>query len=153
MPTPQQATQTFAQGFNCAQSVLYTYGKQYFTEPTAALKLASAFGAGITYRGETCGAVTGALMALGLEFGYSEMDMEPTKQRCLSISKEFTALFEQRHGSIQCKQLLKADLSTPEGLQSAREQGLFGTICPALIESACKILDELLAKHNQTILV
>jgi C_GCAxxG_C_C family probable redox protein len=148
MLTPHLATQTFSQGFNCAQSVLYTYGKQYFTEPTMALKLASAFGAGITYRGETCGAVTGALMALGLQFGYSEVEMELTKQRCMGISKEFTALFEQKHGAIQCKQLLKVDISTPEGLQSAREQGLFGTVCPGLIESASEILDELLTKYQ-----
>jgi C_GCAxxG_C_C family probable redox protein len=89
MTKTNESIQLFSSGFNCAQSVLSTYAKEYFKQPGDALKLASAFGAGVTYRGEMCGAVSGALMVIGLKYGYNEGTQDSTKQNCLQISREF----------------------------------------------------------------
>lgn len=50
-------------------------------------------------RGEVCGAVTGALMALGLEYG-DENNRKSTK------SLEFMKAFREQYGSLLCKELL-----------------------------------------------
>ena len=57
MSNPDQAVATFASGLNCAQAVLATYAPGLGLERDTALKVASAFGAGMN-RAETCGAVT-----------------------------------------------------------------------------------------------
>ena len=70
MPTaPEIAVSTFAANYSCAQSVLSAFANQFGLPVQTALKLASPFGGGIARRGETCGAVTGALLVLGLARG------------------------------------------------------------------------------------
>lgn len=141
------ATSMFAQGFNCAQSVLYACGREYFKEDASALKLASGFAAGISYRGELCGAVSGALMAIGLHHGYADQSQE-ARDQVFSLTKRFLSMFETLHGSVHCNQLLETDISTPEGLQQAREKGAFKSKCPLLVGSAAQIVGQLLAEEE-----
>jgi C_GCAxxG_C_C family probable redox protein len=147
MTRSTEALKTFDSGFNCAQSMLYTYGKAYFREEAFALKLASGFGAGVSYRGEMCGAVSGSLMVIGLHYGYSDLNMDLQKEMNILVAKEFMAAFEQRNGSLVCNQLVKAEINTPEGLEYARQNGLFSNTCPGLIASASEILESLLEKY------
>lgn len=105
------AQETFEFGFNCAQSILYAYGNDYFKNPESALKLASGFGAGISYRGEMCGAVSGALMVLGLRYGYSDLSREGAKDRLNAITREFLEAFHARHASVLCNRLLGAAIN------------------------------------------
>ena len=146
MSNPMEVKELFAKGFNCAQSVLYVYGKSYFKENASALKLASAFGAGVSYRGELCGAVSGALMVIGLHYGYSALTMDPSQEKIFKVSKEFIDVFEKQNGSIVCNRLLKSEISTPEGLMAARQNGAFKN-CPLLVVSASEILDSLMQKY------
>ncbi len=142
-----EATQLFENGHNCAQSMLFAYGKQYFKDEASALRLTSAFGAGISYRGEVCGAVSGSLMAIGLHFGHDNPENSQSKEETLEKTKEFLSVFENQHGSINCNQLLKHKINTPEGLEYAREAGLFKKTCPALIRSASQILESIIQKR------
>jgi C_GCAxxG_C_C family probable redox protein len=66
---PEIAVARFRQDFNCAQSVLVAFAPQLGMDESQALKLASPFGGGVVRRGQICGAVTGALMVLGLAQG------------------------------------------------------------------------------------
>jgi C_GCAxxG_C_C family probable redox protein len=147
MSKSKEAKELFENGYNCSQSMLFTYGRNYFKENALALKLASGFGAGISYRGEMCGTVSGALMILGLHYGYSDVTMDLAKEMTFRITKEFLETFEKKNGSVICNRLLKAEINTPEGLEHARENGLFKSICPALIESSSDILDSLFLKY------
>lgn len=147
MNKSKEARDLFEKGFNCCQSVLFTYGKGYFKENTFALKLASGFGAGISYRGEMCGAVSGALMVLGLHYGYSDLTMEVSKEMSFCITKEFIETFEKQNGSVICNQLLKNEINTTEGLDNAQQNGLFKKICPKLVDSASEILESLIKKY------
>lgn len=147
MTRSAEALEAFDSGFNCAQSILHTYGKQYFREEAFAMKLASGFGAGISYRGEMCGAVSGSLMVIGLHYGYANLTMELEKEMNYLVAKEFMTAFEQRNGSLKCNQLLKSEINTPEGLEYARQNGLFNKTCPGLIASAAEILESLLKKY------
>ncbi len=60
--------------------------------------------------GEVCGALSGALMVLGLEYGSQRPE---GKEEMYHITREFMQQFEQRHGTILCKRLLGHDISTP----------------------------------------
>jgi C_GCAxxG_C_C family probable redox protein len=147
MSKSSEALKAFDSGFNCAQSMLHTYGKEFFKEDTFAMKLASGFGAGVSYRGEMCGAVSGSLMVIGLHFGYADLTMELEKEMNFLISREFMAAFEKHNGSLACNQLVKSEINTPEGLEYARQNGLFDKTCPGLIASAAEILESLLEKY------
>lgn len=147
MTRSAEALKAFNSGFNCAQSMLHTYGKEFFREDAFALKLASGFGAGVSYRGEMCGAVSGSLMVIGLYYGYADLTMELEKELNYLVAREFMTAFEQCNGSLVCNQLVKSEINTPEGLDYARQNGLFNKTCPGLIISAAEILESLLEKY------
>jgi C_GCAxxG_C_C family probable redox protein len=142
MPTPSEtAAATFALGFNCAQSVLAAYAARLGLDESTALKLASPFGGGIARRGQVCGAVSGALLALGLARGN---DQPAGKLATYQLSGEFLQRFEAAHGSLLCRDLLQCDISTPEGHQQAADRKLFATVCPALVRDATELLESFL---------
>ncbi len=144
MSDVQRAVSCFKKGFNCAQAVLSTYASSPELGRRAALKLATPFGAGIARMGQTCGAVTGAFMAIGLRHGRWRRDDEESKERTYSLVKAFVDRFESRNGSIVCKELIDCDLSTPEGLRHAEEQDVFHEVCPKFVQDAAEILEQLL---------
>ena len=137
----QIANDRFAQGFNCAQAVLSAFAAQAGISEESALRLASPFGGGIARQGQVCGALTGALMALGLQRGNSTPQ---GKDETYRISQEFVQDFQERHGAILCRGLVGFDISTPEGLQAAREGKVFARVCPGLVNGAADMLAEIL---------
>lgn len=144
MTTPSEIAVTrFHQNFNCAQSVFAAFAPQLGMDEGQALKLASPFGGGVARRGQTCGAVTGALMALGLAQG---ADTPAGKEDTYRLGEEFLQRFESRHATILCRELIDCDISTPEGRQQAREKGAFTALCPLFVRDAAEIVQAMLAK-------
>ncbi|MGB8213427.1 MAG: C-GCAxxG-C-C family protein [Anaerolineales bacterium] len=144
MPTPaESAAAIFSQSFNCSQSVFSAFAPQFGLEMETALKLASPFGGGMARRGEVCGTVTGALLALGLARGAGT---PAGKDEIYRLSQEFMRLFEEKHATLLCRDLIHCDISTPAGYQSAAEKRVFITVCPVLVQDAVEILQSLLAK-------
>jgi len=129
-------------GLNCAQTVFARYAEGGGTDRGTAVKLAAAFGGGMG-RAEVCGCVTGALMAIGLAFAKSDGGFV-SNAKAKEAAGEFTARFAEENGSIICRELLGADISTPEGRARAAQSGITRRLCPGLCVSACEILDELL---------
>lgn len=126
--------------FNCSQTVFSLFASELGINEKAALKIASGFGGGMT-RAETCGAVTGAYMVIGMKHGHDILDQEKKANTKMLIQK-FNLEFEKKHDSLICKKLTGYDISTDEGAQSARENGVFVTKCPLFIQSACEILEK-----------
>lgn len=137
----QTAQDRFAESFNCSQAVFSAYASQFGIDDEAALKLASPFGGGVAHQGYVCGAVTGALMALGLARG---SDTAETKDETYRMAENFISRFRERHDTILCRELIGTDISTPEGLQSAREQEVFATACPGFVKDAAELVAEFL---------
>jgi C_GCAxxG_C_C family probable redox protein len=140
------AVACFEEGFSCAQAVLSTCGAELGLEREMALRVAGGFGAGMARMGATCGAVTGAFMAIGLRHGKTEPEDNDAKERCYALVSQFTETFKAHNGSIVCRELLGCDVSTPEGYAQAKEQGLFDTVCPRLVRGAVEIVEQLLDK-------
>jgi C_GCAxxG_C_C family probable redox protein len=139
------ALSRFPHGFNCSQSLLSAYAEPLGMDDATALKIASGFGGGMSGMADTCGAVTGALMVLGLKYGQASPDHE-SRAAIYARVRDFAERFKKRNGSLMCRDLLGCDISLPEGLQQAYEQGLFATTCPKFVRDACEILDEMLAE-------
>jgi C_GCAxxG_C_C family probable redox protein len=137
----QTAQERFAQGFSCSQSVFSAYAAQLGIDDESALKLASPFGGGVAHQGNVCGAVTGALMVLGLARGSATVDKKDETYR---IAEEFVKRFQERHETILCRELIGIDISTPGGLANAREQKVFQMICPGLVRDAVELVAEFL---------
>ena len=140
----ERAESRFRHGYLCSQAVLSAFAPDLGMDTDAAFRIAAAFGGGIAGMGETCGAVTGVCMALGLRYARAEPDAGGGESRVDARVKEFVAAFKVRHDSILCRELLGCDLSEPEGGRMAREQNLFATVCPELVRDAAEILEQLL---------
>ncbi|MCG6188729.1 C-GCAxxG-C-C family protein [Maribellus maritimus] len=126
--------------FNCAQATFVLFAPELELDEKVALKIASGFGGGMACA-ETCGAVTGSYMVIGMKHGYTSSD--PT-DKAITKSKiiRFNELFRKKHGSLTCKVLTGFDISTPEGANAALEAEVFQKKCPEFIKTACTILEE-----------
>jgi len=143
----QNAVEKFEKGFNCSQAVLSSYCEQFGLDCNTALRIATGFGGGMKI-GETCGAVTGAFMVLGLKYGNATPEDKETKEKTYEMVIEFTNRFKARNGSVICRELLGCDISTPEGSKVAVEKGLFSSVCPRLVQDAAEILEEMLNENS-----
>jgi C_GCAxxG_C_C family probable redox protein len=126
---------------NCAQSVLMSFSGELNLDEMTALKIAAGFGGGMAMA-ETCGAVTGAYMVLGLKIRSEGKTIQEIKAETKTAVKKFNELFIARHGSLKCKKILGVDISTPEGSAEASDRNLFNTICSGLVGSAAEILEK-----------
>ncbi len=141
----ETASERFLSGYNCAQSVLEAYSDVLNLPKDTALRLASGLGAGLARRGEMCGAVTGGILALGLKFGRGEREDRSANERTYARTQELIAAFEQRHGTCQCRALLRGcDLRTEDGQRRFREQDLLHKTCLPCVRSVVEFLAPLL---------
>lgn len=142
----EQASASFADGvgFSCSQAVFSAFAPQFGLDRDLALKIGSAFGGGMARRGETCGAVTGALMVIGLKYGRTSVEDEQAKEETYALAQRFMEAFTRRNGSIVCRELLGYDLSFPEQRDLAHERQLFATLCPRLVRDAAEIVAHIL---------
>ncbi len=136
------AGERFRQGYNCAQSVFLPFALESGLDEKRALDLAAVMGGGIARNGETCGALAGALMALGLLRGMPDPADNAGKDGLYAEAAELRRAFEERFGASRCPELLGEHLGTPEGLANARAQKLFTTRCPQFVETAVRLMDE-----------
>ena len=143
MKHTELAKMYFEQKYHCSQAVLAAFAEELGLTEQQALKLGGCFGGGMC-KGEVCGACTGALMALGLKFGQSDMEDMQSRQKTNDVTVEFLETFRKENGSYICKELLGCDLSTEEGKNEAMEKQLFVEFCPKMVESATIIAEKLL---------
>jgi C_GCAxxG_C_C family probable redox protein len=125
---------------HCAQAVLTSLGEQASSgelDYDTLMKVASAFSGGIARMGNICGAVTGALMALGLKYG----GQDSTKVN--EVAKKLLDEFASLHGTVICRDLIDHDLITDEDVQKAYKTRAFDN-CPKYVEDATVLLEKLL---------
>jgi len=126
--------------FNCAQTVISLFAEDLGLDEKTALKISSGFGGGMACA-ETCGALTGSYMVIGMKHGHHSSDHD-AKARTKKAIQRFNEKFKEKHGSLICKKLTGYDISTPEGGAAAYEEGVFQTKCPVFLKTACNILED-----------
>ncbi|WP_427339649.1 C-GCAxxG-C-C family protein [Caloranaerobacter sp. DY30410] len=142
MTKKDYAISCFNKGFNCSQAVLSMFSEELGLSSEIALKISCGFGGGMR-QGETCGAVTGALMVIGLKYGPKNSEDKLAKEKTYTLIEEFLNKFRLRNGSVICKELLECDISTEEGRRIAEEKELFVTQCPKFVVDAIEIIEEI----------
>lgn len=143
-PRSAEVVRIFDQAYNCSQAMLMAHGPEFGLDPDLGMRLGTAMGIGCS-RGEQCGAVTGALLVLGLKNGGGGADGAEDKAFTYHLSREFVRRFLARRGTVTCRDMLGVDPSTAEGLRQARSEDRFRSICHGVLTDAAEILQEVLA--------
>ena len=139
-----KAKELFANGFNCAQAVLGAFCEGEGLDMNTAMKLSTGFGGGVRC-GEICGAVSGAVMVIGLKHGiYGDKALEQNAQ-CRALSFEFIKAFKEANSSILCRELLGVDIRCPEDHNSEQAKESHQKVCPELVASSVQILETMAA--------
>ena len=138
----QLAVEKFSNGFNCSQAVLSVFAEDLALIKETVFKVASGFGGGAR-NGQLCGAVTGAVIALGLKYYDAKQEAAKAKQPVYEKVIEFTDKFKAKNGSIVCKELLGCDISTPEGERRFEDEDLHNEVCCGLVEDAVEIFEKI----------
>jgi len=132
----------FRQGLNCTECVLRTFMDMHETDlPESIIRLASGFGGGMGHTKNTCGAVTGAVLALGLVKGRDPFAAEEVKDRVRQLNEEtyppFAAMIremEAEYGTLIC-----AELSAPHGDFDGRSRK---KSCQQMIGHCCRLAEK-----------
>ncbi len=141
----ERARQLFVGGCACSQAVFGTFAPELGLDEETAVRLSAGFAAGMRMA-ETCGAVTGAFMALSLANtaeGSRTAELRGPTYRAMA---EFREAFLAKHGTVVCRDLLGCDISTPEGSARAAQEKMFVTRCPVYVADAAEIVAGLVAK-------
>lgn len=145
-PVIEKAIESFKSGLNCAQAVVTAYADELNFDNNLALSVSCGFGGGMGRLQETCGAVTGSFMVLGIHTCKKFTENSKRKEETYAMVQKFTEKFKQIHGTTECRSLLKCEIKTDEGHKYAKEHNLFEMICEKCISDSLVIIDELIEK-------
>lgn len=145
MDRSEQAIAKFVSGFNCAQSVLFSFCDELGLDKDKALKLACGFGAGMGRKGEVCGAVSGGVMVISAKYGRGENDERKATEITYAKVRELMNQFSEKHGSYICRELLNdCELTTEEGQKQFKESDYLNKICKPCVKSVVEILESII---------
>jgi C_GCAxxG_C_C family probable redox protein len=143
MERSEKARSLFLSGNNCAQSVLLTFADDLSYNKELAVKLAAGFGGGMGRTQGTCGAVTGAIMVLGLMRGEHVHNNEELKSETYSSVQELVTRFREKFQSTNCRDLTDCDFCTAEGSEKFKDEKIMETACASFVEEAVRILESI----------
>lgn len=136
------AEEIFKAGYVCSQAVFAAFSEMFGVEKEVALRIASGFGAGIARKQEVCGAVSGAIMLIGLKYGKISASDFNAHENTYKAVDCFCSRFIEKNKSNNCYELLGCDIPT------AKEKGLFKTLCPKYVKDSAVIIEELLQEDH-----
>lgn len=143
-PIKEKAIESFRSGLNCAQAVLTAYSDELHIDNNLAQSVSCAFGGGMGRLQETCGAVTGSYMVLGIHACKKITENKERKEVTYTMVQKFTEKFRELNGTTDCIDLLKCEIKSDQGHQYAKENNLFQTVCEKCISDSINIVNELL---------
>jgi len=136
-----ESVQVYQSGFNCSQAVFVPFAKAHGLSEEIGSRIGSSFGGGMGKMQETCGAVTGAFMAIGLKHGFTKSDDHAQKEIVLARTKDFIAKFKAEFGTLLCKELLGCDLNTAEGQKFHKDHNQRDLICAKCVKFAASVVE------------
>jgi len=137
----EKAAELFGSGFNCAQSVLTSFAKETGLTEEQALKITTGFGGGMGRMQYTCGAVIGAYLVISALNGSDDASNAEAREKTFNLVKKFDTIFKEKHGSTNCRELIKYDLNSEEQRKEASEKGVFEVQCTGFIRDAVALLE------------
>ena len=124
-------------GLLCSEAVLLALSEAVGVKSDLIPKIATGFGAGIARSGNVCGALSGAIMGLGISFGRNEVSS--TNIRTYWFSKEIVQYFKKEFGALICPVLLGLELDDPEDYERFKEKSMWENKCKQIISKTVKM--------------
>jgi len=113
----QAAGNNFRDGYNCAEAVVRAFRDSLQLEISdEALGMASGFGGGLGHAGCMCGALSGAVMVLGMLQGRE--DNTQSREPIYASAREFHELFREKFGATCCRVLNQNPFDSKEHLRN-----------------------------------
>jgi len=142
---PQRSRELFQSGFFCAESVLQAIAESQGIQSDLIPRIATGFCSGLSRTGGMCGAVSGAIMGIGLVAGRDSPieSIEPA----YTLVRKLISAFEQQYGSVNCRQLIGCDLATESGQRHFMEKNLMES-CLQYAEGATCMAVSLIAEFH-----
>ena len=132
-----RAEDLFKSGRNCSQSVFLAFADKYGLNEETASKISCGLGGGVGRMREVCGAVTGASLVFGLEYG-------DDKAVVYGHVQEFCRRFREACGSIVCRELLDGTGAAAGGAPEERTSAYYAKRpCVEMVKLAARILTEM----------
>ncbi|MBN1217022.1 MAG: C_GCAxxG_C_C family protein [Candidatus Lokiarchaeota archaeon] len=145
MDRKKKAIEYFRGNYSCSQSVLLAYSDLVGIDEDKAKAIASGFGGGIAQTKKTCGALTGAIMLIGLE-KFNDNNISNSKELTYRIAQEVLEKFKRKNKSTDCIDLVNNE-SHKNTIMDERGKILYKE-CEKYISDVCEILDEYLIKNK-----
>ncbi len=140
-----RAEALFRQGYNCSQSVFAAFADVVGMSVEEAAQLASPFGAGFGKLREVCGAVSGMTMLAGKLKGYSDPKAREEKVELYKLIQKMCAEFEEKEGSIICRELLGLEKGEDLGEPAVRTEEYYRSRpCVGACRTAAEIAEKYL---------
>lgn len=151
----QRAKDLLLASGNCAQTSFAVLCEEHGLEGTQILRALTPF-PGIALRGETCGAVIGSLMALGLVYGRDDLTDWRGYLGSLPSARRFCAQFEEENGSTACAAILQEKLGRSFDLADRAEALEYASsggpeACAQVVANAVEIASKGIAKKRSTV--
>lgn len=145
---PEIAQELFLKGYNCAQSVFCAYADELGLDFDTALKLSSSFGGGMGRLREVCGAVSSMFLIAGLKYGYITPCNDEIKAEHYERIQQLAKEFEEKNGSIICRELLNLDVKNDSPIPEKRTEEYYkNRPCEKLVMSGAEIIADYIKKH------
>jgi C_GCAxxG_C_C family probable redox protein len=149
----KRAHDALAESGNCAQASFSVLDNFFKLDGQQAMK-ALAVLPGVALRGETCGAVLGCLMAIGLAFGPEEAGDRAAFLEAIPPARRFCRAFESETGSTMCAELLKSQLGQAFDLSRSTDFAEYvhcGGVesCGDLVGRAVQLAAEIMAQEQE----
>jgi C_GCAxxG_C_C family probable redox protein len=138
----EEAVELFKSGFNCSQALLASFSEDFGLARETALKIACPFGGGLGGYGRTCGALTGAMIVVGLKYGTTNATDTEAKKLSRDKTRELIDAFERVHGTSICNDLVGFDRSNMSGGELMTKIQHFHNTCPKFLETVVSFLEE-----------
>jgi C_GCAxxG_C_C family probable redox protein len=136
----ERARELFAaEGYNCAMAVMSALAEMDGVDPLQHLAPAAPFGAGTARAGLTCGALTGAVMALGLLKGPKDYTNREAKEEAYRLSAPVVDAFVKRMGSALCADITGLDIADEVGRRRFKELNILELRCVPAVELAARL--------------
>ncbi len=140
------AMKYFSTDYNCSQSVMKSILESNDMDFEEIFNLAAGFGGGVGLQGHICGAVSGAVAALGVLNSKKTKDTKQHKAMTYESVQKFISIFKDKNGSIICDELTGIEMADKEQHDKAIRNGTFREICPGFVKDAVKIILDITEK-------
>jgi len=143
----QRAVVFFDSGFHCAESVLMSAKEALGVRSPALPRIATGFGAGVGRKGSLCGALTGAVMGIGLAYGRQHPGQD--REKAYALARKTFDRFKAKFGSPYCMDLIKVDLDTKAGMDKYHRLNMHTEKCGKYVAACAQMLEKELRREKR----